>query len=120
MDWNFKALNDSDFSIRLDAVADKGLVNKILLKSKVALQRKKGIAFDGKADGVQNIEIPHDYLKFVEVSLRGIISKIDRQIKSDGIEILNYGVDKATLTKTAFEDWNITVNITGIYADKRK
>ena len=119
IDWDFKALNPSDFEAEITMHSDNRLLLMVFEKSKQKLQKKNINVSDKQLQAVKKFDIDSRYLNLVKTFIRPVISKMHKTIKADGLEILSHRVDNGYFIRDENNNWIIKLIVEGQYADKR-
>ena len=119
-DYHIKCVTPSDYELEIKIPADNKTFLTIFNKAKDTLLRTKGIKVrDANPDLINDFDVPEYYFKFLKVTIRKMYSNRREIFKKKGIELLSYDIKNAKFTRNETKDWDITINIVGIYADKR-
>jgi hypothetical protein len=116
INWDFEAVNDTDYLICFDMVADKNMFDMILSKTLEKLRRRGKHAIVGKAE---TFEIEERYYNLLHTILNKQIKEVSRNVGEDGIVMLNSKVEYGKFTKKADgTGWNIKTKVGGTYGRK--
>lgn len=118
IDWDFKALNPTDYEARIDMYSDNRFLLLIFNKSKKKLA-KKNINVSEQIDKIQKFPIDNRYLNMVKTILRPVIKNIQSSCREDKIELLSSYVDEGYFERDKKKNWKIVIIVKGQYADKR-
>ena len=119
-DYDFEALNQTDFQTLLTIYARNRLLKLIFGKCIPRLKRK-GVDVgeaEQKLEQIGAFEVTPQYLKLIKLAIKGEIKKINCQlINEDRISILNYEIKRSRFRrdKTYKEIWAIDIWIEGQY-----
>lgn len=118
LDYYFKATTPDNFEIGLDMSVEGKLMLMVFNKAKRKLARTKNLRVKGDPDSIQEFKAPQQYINVINTNIRPIISRISKEVASDGIVIMSWRTTDAKFIKDN-DKWNIHVDIGGMYADKR-
>lgn len=119
IDYEFNALNPTQFELILEFPFHNRLIQNIFNKSKSKLM-KKGVTFSETDPGsVPEFDADERYLKLIKTIIGGKVNQIFKEVKKDGIHILGHEVVKCNYKRHSSTAWKTTIRITGDYADKR-
>lgn len=119
IDYEFAAVNLSDFELCFTMVTSNKLLMKIFNKSRQRLI-KKGVvtAKDADPNLLQKFEIDPRFYNLMHTVLKKQIKYVANEIKKDGIVILNSRVEYGQFIKNVKGDWDIKIKVGGQYAKK--
>lgn len=119
LDYHFRAINPTDFEIDLVYHAENKLMVHVYNKSRSKLLRKKNVMVAGNPDVIAGFDVPPEYINMLKTAIRPNVASIRKEVKQDGIEIMEWNVSDAKF-KRVKEEWNICITVSGVYADKRE
>ncbi len=120
IDYHIQCITPSDYELEFKIPADNKIFLMLFNKAKEKLLRERGIKVkDANPEVIGEFEVPEYYYKFLKVTIKKIYSNARERFKKRGIELLNYNIKKAGFKRNEKNDWDITIMLFGIYADKR-
>lgn len=118
LDYDFKLLNPSQYSLEITLPIKGELMNKVFAQSRAALQ-KKGVSVNQDLSAADDFEIPGRYRSLIKTALRSQIRKIFKLVKKDKIHVLNDNVHSCVFRRTESDSWDVVIVLQGQFADKR-
>ncbi len=119
IDYHIKCITPSDYELEFAIKADNKTFLFLFNKAKDKLLKTKGIKVgDANTELINEFEVPEYYYKFLKVTLRKIYQNVRNQVKEKKIELMTHDIKNAKFKRNATNDWDITINLMGIYADK--
>jgi len=119
IDYDFELLNPSDFELRFDMRTDKKRMNWLFDKA-LAKMTKQEVVDPNQIDKISEFKVSPTFFKYIKTVTRKNCRKVFKEVKADGIIILQYHVDSGVFKKGKGEDWNIHIVYRGTHMDKRK
>lgn len=120
IDYHIKCTTPSDYELEFKIPADNKTFLMIFNSAKKKLLRERGVKVgDANPDLIDEFEVPEHYYKFLKVTVKKMYNNARKMFSKKGIEFLNYDVKSAKFTRNKANDWDITLLLGGIYADKR-
>jgi len=116
IDWDFCALNDTDFLLTFNMTASKPMFDMILSKALYKL-RRMGKQVDTKA--VEAFEIEERYYNLLHTILNKQIKEVSNNVKEDNIVMMNSRVEYAKFSRQPSNTgWDILIKVGGMYGRK--
>ncbi len=120
IDYNIRCITPSDYELEFTIAAENKTFLLLFNKAKDRLLKTKGMKVgDANPELINEFEVPEYYYKFLKVTLRKIYQDVRKQVKEKQIELMTHDIKNAKFKRNAANDWDITINLMGIYADKR-
>lgn len=113
-EWEFKALNSTDYEALLTYEADNRLFRDIFNMAKQKLSKEKGIKAEGNPDFIARFDVPDYYFKYLKLVTRKQFKMVCDEVKEDKIIIINAEVTKSTFERLN-NKWHIKVIYQGMY-----
>jgi hypothetical protein len=116
-DYDFRAVNITDYELDITLKVDNKIFKNILEGSKENL-KKKGVVFKEKE--VLNFEVPKSYFNVLKIACNKLVNIVNNIVRDDNIFICDHNIKKAFFKKNLFSDkWKIFITLQGSYVDKR-
>lgn len=120
--YKFKCINETDYRLIFSFIASSKLFNSIFLKAKNKLIKKEKIRFDGNLEYIQSFQIMDDYkpqfLPVLKRAMRKKIREVSKEVREDGIVLVNIDVRDAIYQKKDEDYWLIDVIVGGQYSKR--
>jgi len=118
--WNFRCVDPVEFEVVFNMVIPfdriRGVVNKTIMAALKKLGEKG--CEDDVLGGGGVYEVPDSMLNFVGVKVKKNMKMVVREVRSDGINVVRWRVDKALFLRE-WGFWRLTVFVGGEYVDER-
>jgi len=118
INWDFNALNPSDYEVYIELEVENRLLLYIFNLSKKKLS-KKNINVENLINKINSFDIDPRFLNLLKTVIRPIINDIKGACRMDKIEVLSFAIKKAYFKRNKNQEWIVKIILTGQYADKR-
>ena len=115
VDYEFECINPSEYFYLLKMKTQRGVLNFIFEKAKKKMKRKGGGELVGSPDEIESFCVPPEYMKLLTTTARRLMSKVEAEVKADGVKCLNSKVISADFNRIEKGVWGITIKIGGDY-----
>lgn len=119
LNYKFTCVNPVKYEITITTEASNKLFNLIFRRAKRRYKKKKGIDIKADPKTIEQFEIDARFYKILKTGMLGKLKEIQKIVKKDGIEILNYKVKGGLFKRNKGGNWDIKLTFGGNYADKR-
>lgn len=120
--FKFQATSETEYKLELEYEFDAKVFNMLFDKTKTQLKKKRGLEVTGEAGEIEEFSLPKDKIFVFRPVLwkaaRSNFYNVKKQIKADGIKILNAEVSDAIFKKTPDDKYKVKIIITGDYVNE--
>lgn len=117
--WNFKALDFVTYEVTVSAVVNNKHLEKLFNRAKWALKKSRGVDVRGSVGDVDRFEVPVSYYRLVKTYMSSVIGQVERDVKADGIVMLDYNVKECFFLRRKDNNWDLVLVFRGAYDDRR-
>jgi hypothetical protein len=114
--WDFQALGIDEYLLVLQIPA-KGKMFDVIFNQSLKALDKAGVVSKG-IEKRDSFDVFPGYLNFLHTKSKKFLKPVMKDLEKDKIIISTTKVSKATFNRVK-NDWIITIQIRGIYVDKR-
>lgn len=119
IDYDFELVNPTKFKLKFTLDFSNRLLIMAFNKSKVALRSKHNLVVDEDISKIKEFDADPRFYKLVKVGIAKQINKVCKEVKGDGIIVLNNDIKKITYKKLSAHKWITMIFLEGDCYDKR-
>jgi ribosomal protein L23 len=124
IDYHFKVISHTEYELVLTQETENKVIRELFNKSLLQLQKKgnyKGNIKPEKLETINTFKVDKRFYNFLKTNLKKQYNHVFREVKVDGIELMNYYVKDAYFKRKATnrDKWLITIICNGNYINKR-
>lgn len=120
IDYHIKCITPSEYELEFKLHADNKTLLMLFNKAKNKLMRDRGVNVGNPdIEKINEFDVPEVYFKFLKVTIKKIYNNARNKFLKSKIDLMSYDIETAKFTRNEKRNWDISIKLKGIYADKR-